>query len=332
MKTTVSRRSSKSVAIPLPSVPAAVLSNRGAQDARRSTRRADRNSNAAQCNGVVGQAGLPDLAIIIQKYNEVTDRLKRSHDALAQEVCRLRDELHRKNKELEHRERLAALGQMAAGVAHEVRNPLGGIRLYASMLERDLADRPKERALVRRLESGVRNLDSIVGGILAFAGNAEPRPRAVHLGPILDGVITQAEPRARERNVSLDVGPALAGVEVYCDATQIERALLNIVLNAIDAVEEHGHVWVRSPRTDDPRCCDDSMCYVCIEDDGPGIEPDLLFRLFHPFFTTKETGTGLGLAIVHRIAEANGGGVIAGNRPEGGAVFVLSVPRSCGDG
>jgi len=86
-----------------------------------------------------------DLAAILQVYNDVTERLKRSHEALADEVCRLREELHEKNVELARRERLSALGQMAAGVAHEIRNPLGGIGLYASLLERDLADRPLNR-------------------------------------------------------------------------------------------------------------------------------------------------------------------------------------------
>ena len=86
--------------------------------------------------------GEPDLAAVIQTYNEVTERLKVSHELLRREVCRLREELHQKNKELQRRERLAALGEMAAGVAHEIRNPLGGIGLYASLLERDLKDRP----------------------------------------------------------------------------------------------------------------------------------------------------------------------------------------------
>ena len=86
-----------------------------------------------------------DLATIIQTYNEVTERLKVSHELLRREACRLREELHEKNKELQRRERLAALGEMAAGVAHEIRNPLGGIGLYASLLERDLADRRNNR-------------------------------------------------------------------------------------------------------------------------------------------------------------------------------------------
>ena len=143
-----------------------------------------------------------DLAAIIQKYNEVTERLMRSQESLSGEVFRLRNALEEKNKELERAERLAALGEMAAGIAHEIRNPLGGIRLYASVLQRDLVDRPREQELVRRLDAGACNLEQIVGDVLAFAGGAEPDPREVTVGEILDASISQTAPRAQLRHPS----------------------------------------------------------------------------------------------------------------------------------
>jgi signal transduction histidine kinase len=266
----------------------------------------------------------PDLPSIIQAYNAVTERLKRSHEALAREVCRLREELHEKNKELGRRERLAALGEMAAGVAHEIRNPLGGIGLYASLLDRDLADRPEQRALVRKLAVGVRNLDNIVGDILMFAGDAEPDRHRATLGEIVEGVIDQTAPKALASGIHIDVDPALSSAQVYCDAAQVERAMINLVLNAIDAVSSGGHVWIRL----DARRTDGRLVRVWVEDDGPGIEPDLAHRIFNPFYTTKHTGTGLGLAIVHRLAEMNGGSVRAGSRRGGGAAFLLVLPSA----
>src|SRR5262245_45253453 len=107
-----------------------------------------------------------ELGAIIAAYNDVTERLKRSHERLVTEVCLLRDQLDEKNRELARRERLAALGEMAAGVAHEIRNPLSGISLYASMLSRDLGDRPDCRRLAERISGGVKALDGIVGDIL----------------------------------------------------------------------------------------------------------------------------------------------------------------------
>jgi len=267
-----------------------------------------------------------DLATIIEKYNSVTERLKRSHDALGREVCRLREELNQKDKELQRRERLAALGEMAAGVAHEIRNPLGGIRLYASMLERDLIDQPQQLDMVRRLEVGVRNLDSVVGDILVFAGDYQPDLQIVQLAEMLQNVCAVTAPQAMERQVQLSFDTQLGRVELHCDAGQIERALINLVHNAIDAVSEQGLVRVRCGASDLDKKVDRDFCHICVEDNGSGIEPEMMQRVFNPFYTTKHTGTGLGLAIVHRIADSHGGRVTVGKSAYGGAAFVLSVP------
>lgn len=265
----------------------------------------------------------PELGSMIQAYSEVTERLKHSHERLVREVCRLREELIQKNKELERRERLAALGQMAAGVAHEIRNPLGGIGLYTSLLERDLADQPEQLSLVRRMSVGIRNLDGIVGDILTFAGDGVSRRRRARLGGILQAVLVQVAPRVEAERIDLQVDEALAGEEVFCDAGQLERALINLTFNAIDAAGRDGRVWFRSA----DRKRDPDFVRMMVQDNGAGIPDALRHRVFDPFFTTKDSGTGLGLAIVHRILESNGGSITADARPGGGATFALTVPR-----
>lgn len=265
----------------------------------------------------------PELGSMIQAYSEVTERLKHSHEQLVREVCRLREELNHKNKQLERRERLAALGQMAAGVAHEIRNPLGGIGLYTSLLERDLADRPEQLSIVRRISVGIRNLDSIVGDILTFAGDGVSRRRRASLGNILEAVLVQVASRVKAERIDFQIDEALAGDEVFCDAGQLERVLINLALNAIDAAGDGGRVWFRS--SEGKR--DPDVVRMTVQDDGAGIPDALRHRVFDPFFTTKDTGTGLGLAIVHRILESNGGSITAGARAGGGAMFSLTVPR-----
>lgn len=264
----------------------------------------------------------PDLVSILRTYNDVTERLKCAHETLLAEVERLHDELHEKNRELQRRERLAALGEMAAGVAHEIRNPLGGIGLYASVLERDLIDRPGERDVARRIGAGVQNLENIIRDILSFSGDAEPKLSHVRLSDVLNRVLSRTAPQADALEAVIRMDTPCFDVELWCDAGQVERALLNLIYNALDAAGTKGEVWIRMGE-----CVDgDDLIPIVIEDNGPGIDPDCLQQVFNPFFTTKEHGTGLGLAIVHRIAEAHGGCVRAGNRVGGGARFVLSLP------
>jgi len=263
-----------------------------------------------------------ELAGIIQAYNEGTDRLKQSHELLRAEVCRLHGQLEEKNRELRRRERLAALGEMAAGVAHEIRNPLGAIKLYASLLERDIANQAEPLELARHITVGVCKLERIVGDILAFAGGSDPICQMNDLGDLIEAVLLQAAPRCDSVPASIEVSPALGGVLIYCDAVQVERALVNLVLNALDAVSPGGHVWLRG----ETRSADGEWFEITVEDDGPGIPADLQQRVFNPFFTTKDTGTGLGLAIVHRITESHGGVIQVSNRTGGGARFRFRLP------
>ena len=269
-----------------------------------------------------------ELAPILKAYTEVTERLKHSHEALAREVCRLRKELYQKNKELQRRERLAALGEMAAGVAHEIRNPLGGIGLYASMLETDLANMPPQLDIVKKLSAGVANLERIVGDILAFAVDGEPHRCAVQLGGILDDVVMQVEAASKARGIDVIIDGDLASEELYCDPAQLQRALVNLLMNALEATSTPGRVVVRRDVLPGPESEGGDVCRIAIEDSGSGLSPADENKIFDPFYTTKASGTGLGLAIVHRIAQANGGSVVARNGREGGAVFVLAIPRA----
>lgn len=263
-----------------------------------------------------------ELGAIIDAYNQVTEKLKGSHEALTREVRRLRGQVEEKNRELERRERLAALGEMAAGVAHEVRNPLGGILLYATMLERDLDSLPESQRVAARIASAARGLDAIVGDILAFANPQEPKCRPVRVAELLSEAIELLKPRWVKLDCTVEILDADAAVMARVEPTQIMRVMLNVLSNAIDAAGESGHVWVRFERASPA----ERFVQIRVADDGPGVPRAMVQRIFNPFFTTKDSGTGLGLAIVHRVLEAHGGEVVVGDRPGGGAVFTLSLP------
>jgi len=275
-----------------------------------------------------GQIGEPltvrevELGAIIGAYNQVTERLKESHEKLQHEVGRLTEELVSKNRALARRERLAALGEMAAGLAHEIRNPLGGIQLYASMLKKDLRDDARLGELARKIGTGVGMLNSLVGDVLAFAGDVEPRFEPVRPADVLMQATELASGRAEDRGVLIEVDSGEMDVALLGDEQQLVRALLNLVLNGVDAVGVGG--WVRvSAETASGEA---GMVCVGVADNGSGIAPELLDRIFNPFFTTKDSGTGLGLSIVHQICEAHGGRVRAANREGGGAEFTLTLP------
>lgn len=257
-----------------------------------------------------------ELAGIISAYNDVTDRLKVAHERLTMEVARLHEELRQKNEELRRGERLAALGQMAAGLAHEIRNPLGGIALYASMLERSLTGQPSA-ATATKIFQGVRALEELVREILEFAQEDRINPRSCRLKDILTRVGDAAASLAEKSEVALEF--SIEELEIHCDPERIQRALLNLVVNAVQAAGPGGSVRVQADR-------DGDSVRIEVTDSGPGIAAEHLARIFNPFFTTKSSGTGLGLAICHRIIEVHQGVVRAGNIPGGGARFVVRLP------
>lgn len=265
---------------------------------------------------------LEDLYEVLQMYNDVTQRLEVSHERLQQEVVRLTRQLEQKNQELEMKKRLAALGEMAAGIAHEIRNPLGGIQLYASTLASEVADRPLASELVKKISAGVKGLNELVCDMLAFTGNMNIHRREEDLGEIVGGAIELAMPTLLQHRIRVAAGDNVDGMMVQVDGRLLHRVILNLVLNAADAIGEaglkEGKITIAVEGASDA-----GKVGITIEDNGPGIPEDVLERIFNPFFTTKHSGTGLGLAIVHRIIEAHGGRITAENRqsPDRGARF-----------
>lgn len=289
-------------------------------------------------------AQLDDLAQIIQAYTQVTDKLEKSHSQLGAEVERLQKELASTDAQLQRSRRLAALGEMAAGIAHEVRNPLAAIQLYAGMLEEDLtslqetaADQSTQQTLdgasstARKIGAAVRGLDAVVNDVLVFSREMTPRPIRISVPVVLGRAVEAIWPVLDQANIRLilpdaDARPELDDLFLLADPELLHQAMLNLLRNATDAMlakreTQHGPATL----TLDARR-DGTHAILIIKDTGPGIDEQAIDRIFNPFFTTRDTGTGLGLAIVHRIADAHGGAVAVHN--DHGAVFELSLPAA----
>lgn len=261
-----------------------------------------------------------DLGNVLREYMEVTGRLQQTHEALQSEVLRLRQEIEHKDRELELRRRLSALGELAAGVAHEVRNPLGAIQLYSNLLRKQCDEEQfaPARRLVEKIQAGVQAIDAVVQDTLALAPRGRDLARCV---------VTEMVGQAREaalkvltqRDVRLELSIKDERLSVHADPTGLQRVLTNLIVNAAEAGPTGSTVSV-TVTTDAARVS------IAVADEGAGLSDEVLDRIFDPFFTTKPNGTGLGLTIAHRLIEAYGGQLTAGNRPTGGAEFVIVLP------
>lgn len=301
---------------------------------------------SASAPGFAGGVGLTasDLGELMTAFNEVTAKLQGSHEQLQREVGRLSTELREANERLQRSRRLAELGEMAAGIAHELRNPLGSIGLYARLLQEDLPSETEPQRTATKIARAVRRMDAIVTDVLAFAREERVRPEPVDLWALMrsacDGGVEVAgryEPRPEVELVGLGDG---VPSEVVCDPLLTHQALVNIVSNAVQAVGEAGlggagsvAVGARLGRELGPDGKRAEMLGLWVTDRGPGLPEGVLERMFNPFFTTREAGTGLGLAIVHRIVDAHGGRVRAVNNDDGpGATVELLLPAGLNSG
>jgi signal transduction histidine kinase len=275
--------------------------------------------------GSAGSVAAHDLPLLLAAFHDAATKLQVTHEALRAEVARLEAELREAHDQLKRARQLAALGEMAAGIAHEVRNPLGSIRLYAGVLTQDLADRPAERAVASKIADAVCRLDAVVGDVLAFSRDIRLRVESVDAHRLLaDAVEACTDLWSRE---GIRVMPAVprTPLVVACDPPLMHQALVNVLRNAAEAMRESPRecprrVWLSAGerRVAGAEGRREPMRVLSIRDSGPGVPPDALHRLFNPFFTTRHAGTGLGLAIVHRIMDAHGGRVVIENNTSSG--------------
>jgi signal transduction histidine kinase len=219
------------------------------------------------------------------------------------------------------RERLAALGQMAAGLAHEIRNPLASIQVLLDLLKRSLS-KPEDVELVEEVLAEHEALVRLVNGSLAFV-----RPHAAMRAPVaLGDLAEEAVRRARARvpfEGAVDVRVE-AGLSPSLDAVLLESVLVNLVANAFEAMRGYARPDGHSLELIAERA--DGELRIHIADSGPGVPAENRERIFYPFFTTREEGTGVGLAEVHKAVASHGGTVEVRDRVGGGAVFVIHLP------
>jgi PAS domain S-box-containing protein len=258
--------------------------------------------------------------ITARKQAEAT--IRHMNQILEERVQQRTEELEIANRELLRAEQLVALGQVAAGIAHELRNPLTSIKGLVQVNRKEAEANGVPAEDLQIIEQEIRRMERTLQTFLDFARPPKPERRQLDLIHVIERVVALVRGRAAKQKVQIRWQPPPEPLGVAADQDQLQQLVLNLVLNALDAMPRGGTLEILL------RPADVGGWEIRVQDTGPGIDPQWMPRIFEPFASSKETGLGLGLAVSRRIAEDHGGSLAAYNRPEGGACLVVQLPAA----
>jgi len=237
----------------------------------------------------------------------------------AQKLSDVLAQLQASFEQLRRADRLSALGRLSAGLAHEIRNPLGAVEGAIQILRRPELPEATQQEFGELAQREVDRLKGLLADFLGFARPAAPRRLPTDIGTLLESVRLLAAETARMSGARIEVEPPENLPSIAVDPEQIKQVLLNLVLNAVQAMPNGGKVVLKAARKAD-------SIVVSVEDEGIGISPEDLERVFDPFFTKREGGTGLGLSIAYQIVNGHGGHIQAWANPDRGMTFSVTLP------
>ena len=226
------------------------------------------------------------------------------------------------------RDRLAALGEMAAAIAHEVKNPLAGIEVMAGVLKRKLTGSADAQATLAEIINECKLANSIVVEVLEFVRPLRLEVEHIAIGGVLRDAVTLASSTTPPGGITVTLDVAGALPEIPGDSTQLRQLFTNLIGNAFEAMNGKGAVTIRARLVETDEEGEPAHVVVDVEDDGPGMSEENAERVFSPFFTTKPQGTGLGLAIVRKVVDAHDGHISHTTPPGGGTRFTVSLPAT----
>ena len=267
------------------------------------------------------------------KAGDLDYRIKGLHDEfgeVANSFNEMADSLKKQMQEMQRTEQLRISGEMAAGLAHEIRNPLAGMKVSIEVLLSELDIEESDREVLQKIIEQIRHLELLMKNLLNYARPVAAQPIHVDVNKILEKTVYFVEKHPSfisgnpRKQLIREFDQHLP--EIFGDPQQLQQVFLNILLNAADAIPEGGKITVKT-------CHDGNAKTVAIEmcDTGKGIPAELMEKIFQPFFTTKGKGTGLGLAVSKRIVEEHGGNISVSNNVSGGVTFAITLPVKAED-
>ena len=276
-----------------------------------------------------------------QLQYRIEENLKDEFGELAASFNEMAISLQEQYTKLQETERLAVVGELAAGMAHEIKNPMAGIKVSMEVLSQDSPLPPEDKEVLLRVINEIDRITAMLKGLLSYARPPKPKPVSLDVNQLIETTIKSAgyslkTPKVKDREevrkieFVRELSPDLP--RIFADPGQLQQVFLNLILNAVDAIysladqEADGFITIQT------RLVSDRMVQISISDNGKGIDSNLLEEMFKPFFTTKSKGTGLGLAICKRLVEQhNGGSISVENNPNGkGVTFHLTFPADEG--
>jgi signal transduction histidine kinase len=256
-----------------------------------------------------------EVGRLITSFNSMVDRLDTAKNEL--------DQFH--FQQMERADRLASVGEMAAGIAHEIKNPLTGIAAAITIIKDDFSASDPRTEIINEILEQIKRLDKTVNDLLFFGKPTLPEPDYVGVNTILNKTLIFASQHRGGKNVEkrLELDDDLP--PVFVDSKQIQQVFLNLILNAFQAMRDGGVLTITSSLVEKSG---EKWVQVSIADTGPGIPSPILEKIFTPFFTTKAQGTGLGLAICHKLISQHGGIIIVNSEDGKGTVFTVEL-KAC---
>lgn len=241
---------------------------------------------------------------------------------LIQNVTRIRQLEDR----LQRRNRLEAMGQMVGCIAHEIRNPLGSVELFASLLRKDLRDQPQLKTYAEHISVAVQSMDRLLSNLLVYTKPDCSKAEWQETELLIREVLTLASHAMAPASIEVCCLVDSQVSQLWCDGGKMKQVLLNLVLNAVQAMPHGGRLTITAALAPASTAEIPAM-RLTVRDTGRGIPTELQSRVFDPFFTTKDQGTGLGLAIVHALVEAHHGRIDVESTPGQGTSFIITLPR-----
>jgi len=249
-----------------------------------------------------------DIGELGRQFNDMVQKLENSRAEI--------ERLHQ--RELVRAEHLASLGELAAGLAHEIRNPLAGIAGVIDIIGRELPQQSPSRSVLPELQKEIKHIQSILSDLLAYARPRQPSFLVADLNETAAQAVQLAREQVRTRPVAIDFRPAKP-LRVAHDPALIQQVVLNLLLNAIQAIPDEGKIEVTvEPATD--------SAAIRVRDTGRGMSQEILAKIFKPFFTTRSEGTGLGLSLAKSVVDSHGGRIDVMSEPGRGSTFAVVLP------